>query len=441
MTGLEPATAWTNTRRVPSSGVTCSHLGLRPNLDHWGDKSGSDGHRYRDLTEAPRTSTSRYPVAGLRYSGGRALDAFPRPDIGSPAFVGHLQKPPLPPRVRPSETGGNTQPRRILRLGDVGEPLPTVVTIAAKAAPVITLAMSEGLVGIGDGSADLAAIRALRADPPGLAKDGRRRKTFGAALEQFQQLHGAARGEGIASAPIPLFYALTQAGRAILAAHAPQPWEVRGHGLKISAQGTDVGLTAIKPDGDGLFQAVSDATGSQPLTKTMTLADTRSSIPLLPRSPALEPEGSNLLTVGQSSSRASGTWWFVCDEHGLKLSDVEGVVSKQQAYPQLAEAILSREGTALELPLEDGENARKFKASLWQYLDQGYMQPGQMPSGLMLWWMLLQALAALARYEPAAWTAAITPDRSKIAVPLEQTLQIAAMILPRLLREALAPAS
>jgi hypothetical protein len=51
--------------------------------------------------------------------------------------------------------------------------------------------------------------------------------------------------------------------------------------------------------------------------------------------------------------------------------------------------------------------------------------------------MLLQALSALARYEPATWTAAITPDQSKIAVPLEQTLQIAAMILPRLLREAL----
>jgi len=89
------------------------------------------------------------------------------------------------------------------------------------------------------------------------------------------------------------------------------------------------------------------------------------------------------------------------------------------------------------LELQSDENAKKFNASLWQYLDQGYLQPGQMPSGLMLWWMLLQALAALARYEPAAWTAAITPDRSKVAVPLEQTLQIAAMILPRLLREAL----
>jgi hypothetical protein len=30
-----------------------------------------------------------------------------------------------------------------------------------------------------------------------------------------------------------LFYALAQAGRAILAAHAPQAWEVHGHGLSV----------------------------------------------------------------------------------------------------------------------------------------------------------------------------------------------------------------
>jgi hypothetical protein len=293
----------------------------------------------------------------------------------------------------------------------------------------------DSLFGIGDGSADLAAIRALRADPPGLAKDGRRRKTFGAALEQFEQLHGAARGEGIASAPIPLFYALTQAGRAILAAHAPKPWEVRGHGLKISAHGADVGLTEIKPDGNGLFQAVSNATGSHPLTETMTLAKTRSSIPQLPRSPVLEPEGPSLLTVG-SGGRLSGR--SIRDEHGSSLPNDSAVASKLDAYPQLAEAMLGRDGDPLKFfEPQSIEEGREFDASLWRYLGEGYLQPGQRPSGLMLWWMLLQALSALARYESATWTAAITPDQSKIAVPLEQTLQIATMILPRLLREAL----
>lgn len=57
---------------------------------------------------------------------------------------------------------------------------------------------------------------------------------FGAALEQFEQLLGAAEVSGPASAPLPLFYALSQAGRAIAAARLPdhQRWDFTGHGLK-----------------------------------------------------------------------------------------------------------------------------------------------------------------------------------------------------------------
>jgi len=81
----------------------------------------------------------------------------------------------------------------------------------------------------------LARVRALRANPPGLAAtDPKRRAVFGAALEQFEQLLGAAEVSGPASAPLPLFYALSQAGRAIAAARLPdhQRWDFTGHGLK-----------------------------------------------------------------------------------------------------------------------------------------------------------------------------------------------------------------
>jgi hypothetical protein len=59
----------------------------------------------------------------------------------------------------------------------------------------------------------------------------------------------------------------------------------------------------------------------------------------------------------------------------------------------------------------------------------------------MTWWGLLQALSQLARYEPAGWTAALTPDKSPLAVPIEQTLQHAMNLLPLWVLEALvAPA-
>ena len=57
-----------------------------------------------------------------------------------------------------------------------------------------------------DRQVDRFAVQALRADPPALAgQDDDRRRVFGAALEQFDQLLGAVEAVGPATAPIPLF--------------------------------------------------------------------------------------------------------------------------------------------------------------------------------------------------------------------------------------------
>lgn len=59
----------------------------------------------------------------------------------------------------------------------------------------------------------LSVIRATRAEPPGRAgSDPDRRATYGAALQQFDELLAAAAVAGHASRPLPLFYALSQAG-------------------------------------------------------------------------------------------------------------------------------------------------------------------------------------------------------------------------------------
>jgi hypothetical protein len=70
--------------------------------------------------------------------------------------------------------------------------------------------------GIGDLVDELARVRALRAEPPGLAADHRaRRAACGAALQQFEELLRAADVLGPATSPISLVYALSQAGRAV----------------------------------------------------------------------------------------------------------------------------------------------------------------------------------------------------------------------------------
>jgi hypothetical protein len=54
---------------------------------------------------------------------------------------------------------------------------------------------------------------------PGHAAKGARRELYGAALQQFDELIEASRNAGHTSRPLPLFYALSQAGRAVVAAH------------------------------------------------------------------------------------------------------------------------------------------------------------------------------------------------------------------------------
>src|SRR5581483_7898136 len=95
---------------------------------------------------------------------------------------------------------------------------------------------------------DRLKIRAMRAMPPGrAADDSDRRGVFSAALGQFDELLDAAAAVGPASRPLPLYYALNQAGRAIAAARQ-QPhraWRPRVHGLMVAAPAGSLGETRI----------------------------------------------------------------------------------------------------------------------------------------------------------------------------------------------------
>jgi hypothetical protein len=52
---------------------------------------------------------------------------------------------------------------------------------------------------------------------------------------------------------------------------------------------------------------------------------------------------------------------------------------------------------------------------------------------ILLWWVLLFGFSLLARYEPVSWQAALDPDRSSIAFPLERLLDEALDVMPELL--------
>lgn len=144
------------------------------------------------------------------------------------------------------------------------------------------------------------AIRALRSDPPGRANTNEgRRRLFAAALRQAEELAESSATVSAATRPLPLFYSLSQAGRAIAAVHINGRWELAGHGLKFhpSAGGSNVEemlQCAVTPPAGrparhcpscnsvvapptnpttGAFQRVAEAVGSSPLVGRAKLGE------------------------------------------------------------------------------------------------------------------------------------------------------------------------
>lgn len=76
-----------------------------------------------------------------------------------------------------------------------------------------------------------------------------------------------------------------------------------------------------------------------------------------------------------------------------------------------------------------------------QYTGERWLRPaledGQLPAPLIVWWALLFALSMLARYEPAAWAAALDYDESGLAAPLAQLLEAGVDLVPQLVLSAL----
>jgi hypothetical protein len=334
-------------------------------------------------------------------------------------------------------------------------------------------------------------LRALRADPPGYAKD-KRRETFALALEQSEQLFSAAATVGPSTRPILIFYGLSQAGRALVAAREEHNdrWKLSGHGIGLVAGNATETVAAlkIKPSEKpanstkperGSFLRVAEVLESSIIPNGASLADLWPLTIPANRFPISQSSENRLVrvVVGQKPKPTSSEKVKV-DLYGLPAelfvdhqgsSGPKGVWKKQtdevcqllKRYPSLSD---------LELPVAYGQpigvdKGASGESSVSLYLPSsvhskfstqqemarflghqiaGYecAYPTLDGSGkplhpLVAWWAVLYGLSMLARYEPALWGRAIDVNQSKEAVPIELLLQAALDHVPELIHRAI----
>lgn len=310
-------------------------------------------------------------------------------------------------------------------------------------------------------------IRALRAAPPLLAEDPERRAVFSAALQQSEELFAAARVVGPASKPLPLFYALSQAGRAISAAHNPDDatWAIKGHGLTVHVDADDIRTAKVKTQasksGNDAVSAVTAALGSSPMPASTTLAELAAGLPELLDQQWLCGDATRALPIVPEVDASH--WWepslpAARGNVHLQLLDGADVDARMARYadvagyqvlvpPQVQDGYVTRVLLSWPYP-------RSAEPAAWhrtvrhmhevaEHVDgRWYLRPRlggleHAPDRLLVWWALLLALSSHARYQPAQWLAALDVDRSRLAVDLEDALRIAEHEVPVLIRSAL----
>jgi len=310
--------------------------------------------------------------------------------------------------------------------------------------------------------ATLRSLRALRHDPPGYAKQGARRRTFQSALEQCEQFLAAAGEAGYATRPVQLFYALSQAGRAIMAASpriGNQAWSVRGHGLTANTNAdvaADISVAAAK---DGLFPAVASALDVEALVADEPVV-LRDLWPLLPEAAFAPLTAEALFPVllffpekwlEADTFSAAQVSWIARRVRDLYGDDGARVKAHLDHYPALRSSLLresgppdrglgwSSVGPGLTLEIEwrsgppgpgrlDRKTLDDLGVARYRSDDDFVITPaiGSMSTGLhpfLALWAVLLALSSLARYEPARWSKMIDIDRSSEANAIEHLLE------------------
>ncbi len=297
-----------------------------------------------------------------------------------------------------------------------------------------------------------------------------RRQTFAAAMQQFEEQFASANVVTAYTRPLNLYYGLAQAGMAIAAAHAPDPWSFSRHGLTLTDRSGDLAAMMVKPEGEGGFQKLAAATGSPVISGPVSLGALWASLPSLQIGKLPGPEFPACL--GLASDEANGgppqaTVFFDADmPEGDHDAWMKRFGEMMAACPTAAGwAIPMRQG-AVEKPQEAGQrwavtvgwpyesptaemSPQDLKAFFdrmapeYLYRSDRYLRPGVgadaslPPSPLMTWWLLLYSFSILARYEPRRWAQLLDLDSSGAAVLIEYALNEALTVVPHLVLEAL----
>lgn len=307
-------------------------------------------------------------------------------------------------------------------------------------------------------------LRLSRSGPFGEAgRDEERARIYRAAMQQFEDLMRAASATGPSGAPLPLFYSLSQAGRAIVVARGGP--DHRRHGITIEDPEEDLLRTIVRPtkhDELGQFQAVALAVESPALHGPVELGALLASLPEL---------SDKLLLATNDWPRALGVWpdeergyyprhpeWLpiriVFDDDVETNDDVARVLAR---YPSargktgsppeagwLPEPYRTPTPGGMGVRVMWRDDGAGIDGAFPEYRHRGsrWLRPAvigeeEPPNPLMTWWALLFGLSMLARYHPVPWTEALDPDTSAIAVPLERTMTEGLDALPHLVFEAL----
>lgn len=313
----------------------------------------------------------------------------------------------------------------------------------------------------------LRELRATRAAPPGkAAHDDERRAIYNAALQQFEELLDAARAVGPASRPIPLYYALNQASRAIVAASGDVA-SIDGHGLsqyRYRAEGESPPAELLQcrfkrapKEGRDAFGALARATGSGDLTGTTDLGAVWAAIPNTHRLPegAWLPSWRRALDVVPEPQRDEDrdrVHVLLVSMGGNPLVTAHEALAEAKArYPSLpsgAQFSLRSErpeagGWVADAWWDPGEaTLAQVAQSASLFGDSRCLIPllpdqTEQLSPLLLWFILLFGLSIYARYEPGLWGQALEVSRDVRAVPLEALLEKALDVMPRLVYEPL----
>jgi hypothetical protein len=327
--------------------------------------------------------------------------------------------------------------------------------------------------------------------PEGAARVG----TYRAALEQAEQLMKAAAATGPAAQPLPLFYALSQFGRAIAAA-APvlststREFKLNGHGVQATnldsadrdgvAAVTVAGLPPVRRGRkqDGAFVKVAKALRASPMRETRSLGQILGRIPhsegfgLTGQEHSPEPiltltsiypamEGEQVVTIrglpfdllaGEPSpNNPGGAVPRPLEPDDQQVADTLSTYPSLRGWKWLESPIpvrvnpngLGSWDANVCFPTTAGRSAVRDHATLYrgEFFAFPSVEDGLPVHPFLAWWQVLISLSMLARYQPNEWFTLIDVDRHEDAVPIESMLTFCQNALPDLALRAIEDAS